>query len=72
MLALFGNLFEAAPEDIREERVACLVEACHLIQFPFCQNKRLNPMASIPHFHRDRPARRNLASTGRRRRQHLA
>jgi cupin 2 domain-containing protein len=27
MLALFGNLFEAAPEDIGEEHVACLVEA---------------------------------------------
>jgi hypothetical protein len=44
-------------------------------RFPFCQNKRLNPMASIPHFHRDIPARRNLASTRRLmvcRRQHLA
>jgi cupin 2 domain-containing protein len=30
MLALFGNLFEAASEDIREERVACLVEARHV------------------------------------------
>ena len=27
MLGLFGNLFEAAPEDLREERVACLVDA---------------------------------------------
>ncbi|PNE12237.1 MAG: cupin [Beijerinckiaceae bacterium] len=30
MLALFGNLFEAAPEDMREEHVACLVEARHV------------------------------------------
>jgi cupin 2 domain-containing protein len=30
MLALFGNLFEAAPEDMREEQVTCLVEARHV------------------------------------------
>jgi len=30
MLALFGDLSEAAPEDIRNERVACLVEARHV------------------------------------------
>jgi cupin 2 domain-containing protein len=30
MLASSGNLFEAAPEDIRKERVACLVEARHV------------------------------------------
>jgi len=30
MLALSGNLFEAAPEDMREEHVACLVEARHV------------------------------------------
>jgi cupin 2 domain-containing protein len=30
MLTLVGNLFEAAPEDIREEHVACLVEARHV------------------------------------------
>jgi cupin 2 domain-containing protein len=30
MLALFGNLFEAAPEDVLGEHVACLVEARHL------------------------------------------
>jgi cupin 2 domain-containing protein len=30
MLASCGNLFEAVPEDMREEHVACLVEARHL------------------------------------------
>jgi cupin 2 domain-containing protein len=30
MLASFGNLFEAAPEDVLGEHVACLVEARHL------------------------------------------
>ena len=30
MPALFGTLFEAAPEDMREEHVACLVEARHV------------------------------------------
>jgi cupin 2 domain-containing protein len=30
MQASFGNLFEAAREDMREEHVACLVEARHV------------------------------------------
>jgi cupin 2 domain-containing protein len=30
MLASSGNLFEAAPEDMREEHAACLVEARHV------------------------------------------
>jgi cupin 2 domain-containing protein len=30
VLGLFGNLFEAAPEDLRAERVACLVDARHV------------------------------------------
>ena len=30
MPALFGTLFEGAPEDMREEHVACLVEARHV------------------------------------------
>ncbi|MFZ0494690.1 MAG: cupin domain-containing protein [Methylocella sp.] len=30
MSALSGNLFEAPPEDVREEHVACLVEARHV------------------------------------------
>jgi cupin 2 domain-containing protein len=30
MFALSGNLFETAPEDIREEHVTCLLEASHV------------------------------------------
>jgi cupin 2 domain-containing protein len=30
MLALSGNLFEAVPEDMREEHAACLVDARHV------------------------------------------
>jgi cupin 2 domain-containing protein len=30
VLGLFGNLFEAAPEDLRAERVACLVDSRHV------------------------------------------
>ena len=30
MLGLTGNLFEAAAEDMREERVACPVDARHI------------------------------------------